>query len=387
VTERSGRTYGQWWDAEGPYVTVRLGALRDLGAGLYRAAGASDEDAAFLFDTNLDKATQGDHARGLGKVSGIIRSVRAGAFDLGAPIEVIREHGATAVVDGGKKAHGRLVCRRAMELAVAKARGHGIAIVGARASGELLTPFVKMAADAGMIGIAMVQSVPTVAPLGGFQPLLGNAPLAIAVPARGRDDVVLDMSFTQSSASGVLLAAAQGQQIPAGLLLDEHGRPTTDATDFPDDELVDRTGGIAVRGTLTPLGNSHKGYAMVFVVGLLASLLTDSSPPWDLDWNLPERGTYGTVLLAVDPNALNPNDPASRVDEYIDRVVSAPRLEGVDRILYPGERSQELKRLRRASDRIEIPRSHLDELEQLAAELHVPMPDLSVTPEPTGGDA
>jgi LDH2 family malate/lactate/ureidoglycolate dehydrogenase len=31
-----------------------------------------------------------------------------------------------------------------------------------------------------------------------------------------------------------MMAAEQGQQIEPGLLLDEHGNPTTDASDFPD---------------------------------------------------------------------------------------------------------------------------------------------------------
>lgn len=372
--ERLERTYGQWWQARGPYVVVPLRDMEAYLAHLYRAVGASDDDARFLVSTNLDKALQGDHARGLGKVSGIIRSARDGTFDLTAPIEVVRERGATAIV-AGTKAYGRLVCRRGMQLAIDKASESGIGIVGAQASGELLTPFVKMASDAGCVGIAMVQSVPTVAPLGGYRPLLGNAPIAFAVPSRRHDDVVLDMSFTQSSASGVLLAAAQGEPVPPGTLLDEHGNPTTDSAAFPDDELIARTGGIAVRGTLTPLGNSHKGYAMVFMVGLLASLLTDTSPPWELDWNREVRGTYGTVLIAIDPHALNPHDPEGRVDAFIDEVINAPRRPDVDRILYPGQRSQELKRTRREANELVLPLVHLRDLEHLGDEMGVPMPD------------
>jgi LDH2 family malate/lactate/ureidoglycolate dehydrogenase len=368
------RTFGQWWDANGPYVTLSVERTRAFGIAAYEHAGAAPDDARFLIDTNLDKAIQGDHARGLVKVPGIIRAGCAGSLDFAPTIEVVREKGATAVVDGGKRAFGRLVCRYAMTLAVDRAREHGIAIVGARATGELLTPFVSMAADAGMVGMALVQSVPTVAPLGGFRPLLGNAPMAIAVPARDHDPVILDMSFTQSSASGVLLAASQGERVPPGMLLDEHGDPTTDASAFPDNDLIARTGGIAVRGTLSPLGNSHKGYAMVFMIGLLSSVLTDTSPPWDLAWDLPERGTYGTVLIAIDPNALNPNNAPAQVDAFIDEVTSAPRRNEAEPILYPGQRSQQLKRERRARDEMSVPASHLAALQDLAHELGLEPP-------------
>jgi len=228
----------------------------------------------------------------------------------------------------------------------------------------------------------MVQSVPTVAPLGGRGPLLGNAPVAIGVPAADHDPVILDMSFTQSSSSGVLLAAEQHQQVPDGVLLDEHGEPTTDATEYPDHELEAIHGGIHARGTLTPLGGNHKGYAMVFMVGLLTSLLADASPPWELYYHLPERGTYGTLLVAVDPSVFRSEDSppvGAAVDAFIDRVKGSPKAAGVDEILYPGERSQALKRLRRASGAISIPKSHYEGLVALAADAGVaapvPVPD------------
>jgi LDH2 family malate/lactate/ureidoglycolate dehydrogenase len=236
-----------------------------------------------------------------------------------------------------------------------------------------------------MVGVSMVQSVPTVAPLGGYQPLLGNAPMAFGVPAKDHDPVILDMSFTQSSASGVLLAASQHQQIPPGLLLDREGRPTTDAREFPDNDLIARTGGIAVRGTLTPLGNSHKGYAMVFMIGLLASVLTDTSPPWDLAWDKPERGTYGTVLIAIDPAAMNANDVPSQVDAFVEKVTSAPRLPDTDEILYPGQRSQQLKRERRDVGMIDIPSSHYDALVDLASEFGLDAPSASDTSRSSEG--
>src|SRR5436190_470036 len=147
-----------------------------------------------------------------------------------------------------------------------------------------------LAAEAGMVGIMFTQTGPGVAPFGGYQPLLGNAPLAVGIPARDHDPVIMDLCFTQSSASGVLLAASQeGVTIPPGLLLDEHGNPTTNPRDFSDEEHT-RAGSMRVKGTLTPLGNSHKGSAMVFVIGLLASLLSDTDPSWTLVGEGDERG-------------------------------------------------------------------------------------------------
>ena len=378
------RTHGQWWDSSEPRVAVAIDEIRRVGEAAYVAAGAGAADAGFLLDVNLDKAIQGDHARGLGKLPGIIAAARAGRLDLAPTIEVVRERGATAVLDAGPTGSGRLLCRAAMSLAVDKARSHGTGFVAARASGEILTPYVRQAVDAGMVGLVMVQSVPTVAPLGGKGPLLGNGPVAIGVPAGDHDPVIVDMSFTQSSSSGVLLAAEQHEQVPEGFVLDEHGRPTTDARDYPDHELEAIHGGIHARGTLVPLGGNHKGYAMVYAVGLLTALLADASPPWELYYDLPERGTYGTLLMAVDPTAFRGPDsvPATRfVDGFIETVASSPRVDPDEPILYPGQRSQELRRERRVAGSIRIPQSHFDGLVALAREAGV------APPTPTEGSS
>lgn len=382
------RTFGQWWDSDEPFVRASIEEITRIGRAAYESVGAKADDAAFLLDTNLDKAIQGDHARGLGKLPGLIAAARAGQLDVDPTIEILRERAATALVDGGPRASGRLVCRFAMDVAIDKAREHGVGWVGARSSGEILTPFVSQAVEAGMVALVMVQSFPSVAPFGGHQPLLGNGPIAFGVPTRDRDPVILDMSTTQSSASGVLMAAEQGEQIAPGLLLDSEGQPTTDARDFPDQELMEKLGGgFAVRGTLMPLGGNHKGAGLVFIVGLLSHLLTDTSPPWELFYDLPVRGRYGTVLVAIDPQAFDPSGEApAKVDAFIDRVVGAPRKPGTDSILYPGQRSQQLKRERRTAGSFELPESHFDGVRVLARELGLAEPSAVRPTQPAGSE-
>jgi LDH2 family malate/lactate/ureidoglycolate dehydrogenase len=365
-------------------VRVPIAELQRVGQAALEAVGASPADAEFLVGSPLDKSIQGDHARGVGHVPNLVALVRAGAVDVAPTVEVVRDRNATAVVDGGPRAHAQLVCRFGMDLAVAKAREHGVGWVGARAWGQVLGVHVQQAVKAGMVGMAMVQTFPSVAPLGGYQPLLGNGPLAFGVPSSERDPVILDMSTTESSLSGVFMAARQGQHVPPGLLLDEHGQPTTDAAAFPDVEKMARLSGgpsaaaptpLAVKGTLLPMGGGHKGYALVFMVGLLSMLLTDTSPPWDLDYDRPDQWRYGTVLVAIDPAAFDPSGQVGeKVDAFIDRLSTSPRIEGVEEILYPGQRSQAIKRDRRQAGSIEIPLSHLDAMRQLAVATGVEPP-------------
>jgi LDH2 family malate/lactate/ureidoglycolate dehydrogenase len=371
---RDGRTYGQWWGWQGEHLTVPIGEIRALGHAMYEAAGATPADAAYLFDGLFDKTVQGDHARGLVYLPGLIRAALSNGVTVHSTARILREHGATAVVgndeDGGPD---DLVCRYAMTVALAKAREHGVGVVGARAGARVLTPLVQMAVDADMIGIVFTQSTPSVAPTGGYQALLGNGPTAIGIPAGRHDPVILDLSFTQTSSSPVLLAARQGQEVPPGLILDHNGDPTTDPRDYFEGDLTDTTGHVSMQGSLAALGNGHKGYAVLFVIGLLAQLLSDTSPPWELGADVTEPGCFGSVHMAIDPTCFS-LDPRATTDEFIEHVADAPRRPGEGSILYPGERSQQLRRAREEAGTVDIPRPQVAALLALAEELGVDIP-------------
>ncbi|MEO8691895.1 MAG: Ldh family oxidoreductase [Acidimicrobiales bacterium] len=366
------RTYGQWWDWKGDYTRVSISALTALCVDAYVAAGVAPDDAAFLTEGAIDKTVQGDHARGVIYVPPTVRSIRSGRQDARAAIDVVAARGASGLVTGGPKAIGRLVCRAGMRFAIDSAREHGIGLAAARGGAGLLTQYVTMAIDAGMIGLVMTQTGPCVAPLGSYTALLGNGPFAVGVPARRHDPVVLDMSFTQSSASGVLLAAEQGEAIPAGALLDATGAATTDPRDFRSIDRSQSPTEARGDGTLTALGNSHKGYAMIFLVGLLSSVLSDTAPAWDLAPGSSADGAVaGTLLIAIDPLAFGVADPLGAVDAFIDTVTGAPRRDGFDEILYPGMRSQQLRRAHRARGSVDVPAPQLDALLALAGELNL----------------
>lgn len=361
------KTSGQWWETRGDSVTVSLDAVRSRAIALLVASGASAEDAAFIVDVHVDKALQGDHERGIAMLAGEIRAAQVGDLDLRARIEVRRDHGATGLVGAGPKASHKLVCREAMALAIRKAQAGGVGCVGAQAYGQALTPFIEQAVREGMVVLVLAQSLPTVAPHGGTQPLLGNAPIGWGVPAGRNAPVIVDMSLTQTSAKGVVRAAEQGDGLPPGFLLDANGNPSTKAADFADPAWLEK-GKFVARGSLATLGGSHKSYALVFVVGLLASVLTGTDFAWELGQDNTGPRRFGTLFVVLDPKAFGePQDVLDRVDAYIDHVRSSPRREGVEAILYPGERSGALKQNGRTSGLLTLPAAHLRALEALGS--------------------
>ena len=59
----------------------------------------------------------------------------------------------------------------------------------------------------------------------------------------------------------------------------------------------------------------------------------------------------------------------ARVDDFIDGVKGAPRRQGVDEVLYPGEKSQRLRRERERAGAVALPESHVKALDAFAAEI------------------
>lgn len=91
---------------------------------------------------------------------------------------------------------GRLVMRRAAQLAIDKARATGIGWVGARMSNHASPAalYATLPLQHDMIGLYVaVGSNNHLPPWGGGESLLGTNPLAVAVPALEEPAIVLDM--------------------------------------------------------------------------------------------------------------------------------------------------------------------------------------------------
>jgi LDH2 family malate/lactate/ureidoglycolate dehydrogenase len=370
------RPYGQWWDWEGDMDTVPINELRALCGTIFSRVGASPDDAALLTACVLEKTIQGDHARGIINLPSMVHSAQAGTMSVTSEVQVLHDLGAAAVVGPlGRVPPGPddLVCHGAMRIAIEKARRFGVGLVSARAGIRILTPIVRAAADAGMIGVSFTQSTPAVAPLGGKEARLGNAPTAVAIPARDRDPIILDLSLTNTSTAGLLLSARQHQKVPAGFILDPDGEPTIEPRDVFAGDLDATTGHPKFIGSVLPLGGEHKGYGLVYVIGLLASVLSDTSPAWDLVAG-EVAGAWGSVHLAINVAALNPADLLGQVDAFIDTVAATPRRRGVDEILYPGQGSQRIRRAKEQAGTVDVPVPQLRELAATARELGVDVP-------------
>ena len=231
------------------FVTDVLGAL-----------GMAEDDARVVADVLLFADARGVSSHGLAHLAFNVDLIRRGADPMGRPA-VVGDEGGALTIDA-KNAMGHVAVAFAMEQAIERARSTGVAAAAVANSNHCgaMGAYAGMAVDAGMVGIAMTNTLPSMAPWGGVERLVGNNPLAVGMPTGGDPTFLLDMSFSSVARGRLAVAAREGGGIPEGWALDSRGAPTTDPT-------------AGLDGLLVPIGGP-KGIGLSLVSGVLSSLLS-----------------------------------------------------------------------------------------------------------------
>jgi ureidoglycolate dehydrogenase (NAD+) len=193
-----------------------------------------------------------------------------------------------------------------------------------------------MAVDAGMIGIATTNAIPTMAPWGGIDKLVGLNPLAFGFPAGAERPLLLDVALGATAHGKMQIYKQKGAPIPQGWAFDEQGRPTTD---------ID----AALKGLVQPIGG-HKGIGLAISAGILSTLLCDAGYGTE-SGNMvdgPRTGRDGQFYMALDIAAF---EDVERFKQRVDGIIRAYRgtrlAEGVERVYVPGEMEDEIERRNR----------------------------------------
>ena len=153
--------------------------LRRLSTEIFTAYGSPSEEAELVSEFLVKANLCGHDSHGVIRVIQYVKAIEDGVLKPGAKIDVIRETRSSALLKGNW-GFGQVVAKRAMELAIEKAEKNSVSVVCAFDLYHIgrLADYTMLAAENNMIGIAMVNSTPTVAPYGGKEKLLSTAPLS-----------------------------------------------------------------------------------------------------------------------------------------------------------------------------------------------------------------
>ena len=301
--------------------------LEDFVGRIFEECAMRASDAVLLTETLVVADLRGCHSHGVLRVPDYVAKFQTGGVDPRGEPQVTSERVGAIVVDGGNSM-GQIGSALAMKRAIERARTTGIAAAAVRGSNHCgaLAYFAMMALEENMIGLATTNALPTMAPWGGTDKIVGINPLAVAIPAGEEDPIVIDAAFSASSHGKIRIYQQKGLDLPEGWAFDAQGSPTADAA-------------AAVDGLLRPIGD-YKGVGLAVVMGVLSTALAGASYGTD-SGNMIDgafAGRDGQFLLAIGVEAFTDvAEFGQRVDKVIRQIRESGLAPGSDKVYAPGE--------------------------------------------------
>ncbi|KAL2162338.1 hypothetical protein VTH06DRAFT_7251 [Thermothelomyces fergusii] len=347
---------------EGVKVIVRHEAAEQFVVALLEASGVSRKNAKIVARGLVQADLRGVESHGINRIPSYLSRIRNGVLDPRAEPTLTQVTPVVAQVDGNN-GFGFPAAHLAMDAAISMARTFGIGMVSVKHSNHfgMSAWIVRQAVDAGMMSLVFTNSSPALPVWGGKSQLMGVSPIACGAPG-GPNSVpfILDMAPSVAARGKIYRALRRGEKIPLDWALDADGKPTDDPEK-------------ALKGVMLPMGGP-KGSALAIMMDVFSGVLSGSAfaggvtGPYDMS----KPGDVGHFIVAIKPDMFMSLDEfRQRMDVLYQRVVGSDKMEGVDRIYFPGEIEQ-LTEARRLSEGIPFVQSEIDALNAEADMLGVP---------------
>lgn len=340
--------------------------LQEFVTQLFCKAGLPPNDAAIVSDCLVQANLRGVDSHGVARIPIYIERLQRGLVKAKPKLRRTQLRPGVTMIDGDN-GMGPVVGREAIMEAIALAKTAGISAVGVCRSNHfgIATYYLKKAVDANLIGVALTNANPAMAPFGGRRPFWGTNPIAVGAPAGSHPPLIIDLATSVVARGKIFLASQENKSIPVGWALDSSGQSTTDPEK-------------ALQGALLPLGGA-KGSALAMLVDIFAGVLTGAGfgpSVKDMYKNLQEPQDIGHFFLAIDIQAFMPIESFTvRLDTLIEALKATPTAEGYAEILAPGEIEARTEDSRKKFG-IPLGGEILAELRQVAQVLLVPFPKL-----------
>ena len=239
--------------------------------------GVPADDAKLCSEVLIASDLRGIQSHGIGRLRYYYDRIISGRHKAVTNIQVIRESPTTVVLDG-QHGMGMIVARRAMQLAIEKARDYGMGSAAVRNSTHfgIAGYYPMMAVKEGMVGMAVTNASPSMAPIFGVQPMMGTNPIAFGAPTDEAFPFLFDAATPIIQVGKIEVYEREEKKMPVGWVVDENNQPMLD----PSEAMNARVRGKAC---LLPLGGEgellggHKGYGLGTMVEVLSASLQSGS--------------------------------------------------------------------------------------------------------------
>ena len=295
----------------------------------------------------------------------------------------LTERGPTVAVIDARNGIGQVVSEQAMDLAIRKARDHGVGVVTVRNSNHfgIAGYYVQRAIDAGMIGICLTNAAPLVVPTHGAEAVLGTNPIAFGAPGPPGLPFLLDMATSVVPRGKLEVYDRNHRQMPAGWAVDETGYDSRNPGHVLKNMVERLGGGILPLGGRGETFSGYKGYGLALMVDVLCGVLAGSAYGPEVD-NLTRPAAAGETaaprvghfFLALDIARFMPVDEfRERLSALFDMIQQSRKALDQSRIYIHGEKEQIRSELHEKSG-IPIAENVFAALRRIAADCGVAPP-------------
>lgn len=354
-------------------MTLTYSQLWQFAYTVFKKINCPEDQARLATDVLLSADLRGIDSHGIARLSGYVRLWEVNRVNSTPNIKIVHETPSTAVVDGDSGL-GLVIAPRAMEIAIQKANQVGTGWVAVKNSNHfgIAGYHSMMALKHDMIGMAMTNASPLVAPTFSVERLLGTNPICIAIPAGEQPAFVADFATTTAANGKLEILQRKNQDAPEGWIQKKDGSVSTNPNELKDG------------GALLPLGGdrehgSHKGFCLGAWVDIFSAVLSGANygpwvppfvsflaPPAD-----PVGDGIGHFFGAMRVDAFRPADEFKKhMDNWIARFRSAKTVEGQSHLIIPGdpERESESERLKNG---ITLNPKVVEDLKDLSSKLNI----------------
>ena len=331
------------------------------------------DQATLATNVLLNADLRGIDSHGVARLSGYVRLWEAKRINSTPNIRTVHETPSTAVVDGDAGL-GLVVAPKAMEIAIQKANQVGTGWVAVKNSNHfgIAGYHAMMALPHHMIGMAMTNASPLVAPTFSVERLLGTNPICVAIPAGEQPPFVADFATTTAANGKLEILQRKNLEAPEGWIQKKDGSISVNPNELKEG------------GALLPLGSdrehgSHKGFCLGAWVDIFSAVLSGANygpwvppfvsflaPPTD-----PVGDGIGHFFGAMRVDAFRPADEFKKhMDNWITRFRSAKTVEGEEKLIIPGDPEREYETIRR-KEGIPVNNKVVEDLKELGKKLGV----------------
>ena len=336
--------------------------------------GCPEEDAILATEVLLSADLRGIDSHGIARLIGYVRLWEAGRINTTPNIKIEHETPSTALVNGDAGL-GLVVAPRAMQIAMDKAAIAGSGWVSVKNSNHfgIAGYHAMMGLKRDMIGMAMTNASPLVAPTFATERMLGTNPIAVSIPALTQPPFVADLATTTAANGKLEILQRKNSDAPLGWIQDANGNPSTNAHELKEG------------GALLPLGGdrehgSHKGYALGSIVDIFSAVFSGANyGPWAPPFvsflplaDNPVGEGLGHFLGAIRTDAFRPAEEfKAHMDNWILRFRNTKAVKN-EKVLIPGDPEREME-TERKNNGIPLNVNVINDLNEVAKKLNLPL--------------